>query len=156
MYVPWSRTCRPAGPRRRRRRPRRCVLGIVAIFYPFSHFCEINISLPSLQKQPNTAPNLFQRGVEYGKYPWLPKVDGNISSSPPLNKKPPLIRNPPLGGNKYCYYQFRRRHDYPPHKNPPLGGKYCYYRFRRRHYQFRQRGGFLLGGEIILLSLSLL
>ena len=29
---------------------------------------EINISLLSLQKQPNTAPNLFQRGVEYGKY----------------------------------------------------------------------------------------
>ena len=41
---------------------------IVAIFYPFSQFCEINVSLLSLQKQPNTAPNLFQRGVEYGKY----------------------------------------------------------------------------------------
>ena len=41
---------------------------VVAIFYPFSQFCEINISLLSLQKQPNTAPNLFQRGVEYGKY----------------------------------------------------------------------------------------
>ena len=41
---------------------------IVAIFYPFSQFCEINISLLSLQKQPNTAPNLFQRRVEYGKY----------------------------------------------------------------------------------------
>ena len=41
---------------------------IVAIFYPFSQFCEISISLLSLQKQPNTAPNLFQRGVEYGKY----------------------------------------------------------------------------------------
>ena len=41
---------------------------IVAIFYPFGQFCEINIPLPSLQKQPNTAPNLFQRGVEYGKY----------------------------------------------------------------------------------------
>ena len=41
---------------------------IVAIFYPFSQFCEINISLLSLQTQPNTAPNLFQRGVEYGKY----------------------------------------------------------------------------------------
>ena len=40
----------------------------VAIFYPFSQFCEINISLLSLQTQPNTAPNLFQRGVEYGKY----------------------------------------------------------------------------------------
>ena len=42
--------------------------GIVAIFYPFSQFCEITISLLSLQTQPNTAPNLFQRGVEYGKY----------------------------------------------------------------------------------------
>ena len=41
---------------------------IVAIFYPFSQFCEINISLLSLQKEPNTAPNLFQRGVENGKY----------------------------------------------------------------------------------------
>ena len=41
---------------------------IVAIFYPFSQFCEIDISLLSLQKQPNTAPNLFQRRVEYGKY----------------------------------------------------------------------------------------
>ena len=40
---------------------------IVAIFYPFSQFCEIDTSLLSLQKQPNTAPNLFQRGVEYGK-----------------------------------------------------------------------------------------
>ena len=35
---------------------------IVAIFYPFSQFCEINVSLLSLQKQPNAAPNLFQRG----------------------------------------------------------------------------------------------
>ena len=43
-------------------------LHVVAIFYPFSQFCEITISLLSLQKQPNTAPNLFQRGVEYGKY----------------------------------------------------------------------------------------
>ena len=41
---------------------------IVAIFYPFSQFCEIGVSLPSLQKQPKTASNLFQRGVEYGKY----------------------------------------------------------------------------------------
>ena len=41
---------------------------MVAIFYPFSLFCEITISLLSLQTQPNTAPNLFQRGVEYGKY----------------------------------------------------------------------------------------
>ena len=43
-------------------------ISIVAIFYPFSQFCEIDIPLLSLQKQPNTAPNLFQRGVEYGKY----------------------------------------------------------------------------------------
>ena len=47
---------------------------IVAIFYPFSQFCEINISLLSLQKQPNTAPNLFQRGVEYGKYDPPPRL----------------------------------------------------------------------------------
>ena len=41
---------------------------IVAIFYPYSQFCEIDISLLSLQKQPETAPNLFQRGVEYATY----------------------------------------------------------------------------------------
>ena len=28
---------------------------------------------------------------------------------------PPLIKTN-LGGNNICYYQFRRRHDYPPHK----------------------------------------
>ena len=39
---------------------------MVAIFCPFGLFCEMNTSLPSLQKEPNTAPNLFQRGVEYG------------------------------------------------------------------------------------------
>ena len=47
---------------------------IVAIFYPFSQFCEIDISLLSLQKQPNTAPNLFQRGVEYGKYAYIANI----------------------------------------------------------------------------------
>ena len=41
---------------------------IAAIFYPFSQFCEIIIFLLSLQKQPNAAPILFQRGVECGKY----------------------------------------------------------------------------------------
>ena len=41
---------------------------ILAIFYPFSQFCEIDIFLLSLQTQPSTAPNLFQRRVEYGKY----------------------------------------------------------------------------------------
>ena len=46
---------------------------VVAIFYPFSQFCEILFSLMSLRKQPNLAPNLFQRGVEYGKY-----VKGNL------------------------------------------------------------------------------
>ena len=45
-----------------------CYYYMVAIFYPFGQFCEIYISLLSLQKQPNTAPNLFQRGVDYGKY----------------------------------------------------------------------------------------
>ena len=45
-----------------------CELGIVAIFYPFSQFCEINISPLSLQTQPNTAPDLFQTEVEYGEY----------------------------------------------------------------------------------------
>ena len=44
---------------------------IVAIFYPFSQFCEIDVSIPSLQNQPKTAPNLFQRGVEYGEYAYV-------------------------------------------------------------------------------------
>ena len=46
----------------------RCYYYILAIFFPFSQFCEVNVSLLSLQTQPDTAPNLFQRGVEYGKY----------------------------------------------------------------------------------------
>ena len=41
---------------------------IVAIFDPFGQFCEISISLLSLQTQPNTAQYILQRGVEYGKY----------------------------------------------------------------------------------------
>ena len=41
---------------------------MVAIFYPFSQFYEIDISLPSLSEHTNTAPNLFQRGVDYGKH----------------------------------------------------------------------------------------
>ena len=36
--------------------------------YSTSQFCEIDVSLLSLQNQPKTAPNLFERGVEYGKY----------------------------------------------------------------------------------------
>ena len=31
----------------------------------------------------------------------------------------PLIRNPPLGKYMFVYYQFRRRHDFPPHEIPP-------------------------------------
>ena len=41
---------------------------MLAIFCPFGLFCEIVSSLLSLHTQPNTAPNIFQRGVEYGKY----------------------------------------------------------------------------------------
>ena len=41
---------------------------IVAMLYPFSQFCEIDSFLLSLQKEPKTAANLFQRGIEYGKY----------------------------------------------------------------------------------------
>ena len=44
---------------------------ILAIFCPFSPFCEIDVSLPSLQKQHDTAPNIFQRGVEYGEYDYI-------------------------------------------------------------------------------------
>ena len=46
----------------------RCSASRFCLFYPFNQFCEIIFSLLSLQKQPNAAPNLFQRGVEYGKY----------------------------------------------------------------------------------------
>ena len=56
---------KPLGKRQTRHKAH---INIIAIFYPFSQFCEINTSLPSLQQQPNTAPNLFQRGVEYGNY----------------------------------------------------------------------------------------
>ena len=68
MYIIHTR--RPPGPRPRVR-PEEPIIEayrIVAIFYPFSQFCEINITLLSLKTQPNTAPNLFQRGVENGKY----------------------------------------------------------------------------------------
>ena len=41
---------------------------VVATFYPFSQFCEIEISPLSLQTQPKASLNLFQRGVDYGKY----------------------------------------------------------------------------------------
>ena len=41
---------------------------MVAMFCPFGLFCEISISLLSLQKQQKAAPNLFQRGGKYGKY----------------------------------------------------------------------------------------
>ena len=58
---------RPPGPQGRKVGRLHAII-IVAIFCPFSQFCEINVSLLSLQTQPNTAPNLFQRGVEYGKY----------------------------------------------------------------------------------------
>ena len=34
-----------------------------------------------------------------------------------LVRSTPLIRNPPLEGNNICYFQFRRRHDYPLIRN---------------------------------------
>ena len=49
---------------------------IAAIFCPFGQFCEIDISPLSLQKQPKTAPSLFQRGVEYAKYVPPSQIDG--------------------------------------------------------------------------------
>ena len=55
-------------PGSRRRAAMRCHYDIVAKFYPFGQFCEMIISLLSLETQPNTAPNLVQRGVEYGEY----------------------------------------------------------------------------------------
>ena len=49
---------------------------LVATFYPFSQFCEIGICPPSLEKQPKTARNLFQRRVKYGKW----DRGGNLAS----------------------------------------------------------------------------
>ena len=87
---------------------------------------------------------------------------GACDHNPVQNNLCSLIRNlpnkkPPLGWGLFVYYQFRRRHDFPPHKIPPLGGKYCYYQFRRRRYQFRrrQRSHVIMGG-IKLLWLLLL
>ena len=34
----------------------------------------------------------------------------------PLNNNPPNNKNKNLGGTNMVHYQFRRRHDYPPHK----------------------------------------
>ena len=83
-------------------------LPIVAIFYPFSQFCEIDISLLSLQKQPNTAPNLFQRGGEYGKYVarFFPGRPGDLPG--PLDSLPNLLF---IWGSSYdsTNYDFRKR-----------------------------------------------
>ena len=72
IYIHTHTVSVPIGRRRLRSAGGACQyyynITCVAIFYPFSQFCEITISLLSLQKQPNTAPNVFQRGVEYGKY----------------------------------------------------------------------------------------
>ena len=86
------------------------------------------------------AKSYLARGVKFVVCCFASIVGGiiGIIISPPFNKKPPLGRAP-WGGDLFVYYQSRRRHDFPPHKIPPLGGKYYYYKFRRRHYQFRRR-----------------
>ena len=56
---------------------------IVAIFYPSSQFCEIIVSLLSLQTQPNRAPNPFQRRVEYGKYGGNPPTSSATPATTP-------------------------------------------------------------------------
>ena len=51
----------------------------VTIFYLFGQLYEIDLSLLIPQKQPKQLPNLFQRGVEHGKYSCLcavPKAAG--------------------------------------------------------------------------------
>ena len=53
---------------------------LLVIFYPFSQICEICFFLLSLQKQPKTYPNLFQRGVEYGKYELRTSAETRSSS----------------------------------------------------------------------------
>ena len=53
---------------------------IAATFYPFGQFCEIDSSLRSLQKHTKATPNLFQRGVEYGKYADYIQAVGSVPS----------------------------------------------------------------------------
>ena len=62
---------------------------IVAILYPSSQCCEIDGGLPSLQKQPKTASNLFQRGVEYGKGADSAPLSGRKNSFP----RTPFVKN---------------------------------------------------------------
>ena len=82
-------------------------LYIVAIFHPFSQFCEINVSLLSLQKEPNTAPNLFQRGVEYGKYVviliiiLIIIIITSLREAVPRPRRRAQLRDARLGGTPY-------------------------------------------------------
>ena len=78
---------------------------IVAIFYPFSQFCEIIISLPSLQTQPNAAPNLFQRGVEYGKYEDL-TFENDIDKVNDTNDDATNDSNKHTATTYYYYYYY--------------------------------------------------
>ena len=54
--------------------------------------------------------------------PALVPPQGDARAPPPLGPlstyiiSPPPNKKPPLGGTNICYYQFIRRHDYPPHK----------------------------------------
>ena len=66
---------------------------------------------------------------------------------PPLNKKHPLIRNPPLGGTNIVTINLDGGTITPLIRNPP--SEVNIVSIKRRHYQFRRRGGFLLGGVLI-------
>ena len=50
-----------------------------------------------------------------------PLIRNDVWFDLPPSKDNPPNKKPPLGGEKYCYYQFRRRHDYPPRKKTMFG-----------------------------------
>ena len=114
-------------------------LCVVAIFYPFRQFCEINISLLSLQTQPNTAPNLFQRGVDYGKY-------GEVAT--PL-RCPPFVLTPYgscQSGVKLHPVSVRR---FPSFRTQPLENL-SRYLWTRRFLSNPAPGENLLSGNLVM------
>ena len=69
-----------------------CWSYIVAIFYPFSQFCEIGASLLSLQSSQKQPPRHFRGGVEYGKgvLPSLTPLGAPHRASQSARRRPSL------------------------------------------------------------------
>ena len=77
------------------------IIIIVAIFYNFSQFCGIGISSLSLQKQPKTAPNIFQRGVKYDeiarqgwRVSWVYVTNARVARKLTASREMPLWMTP--------------------------------------------------------------